>query len=166
MVDDESWNIEGSSVSLLSWRSVDTIMTVRQLKLNLYLPNPYNKRLWEDTLAKRLIKFVQAINDNERLRDLKILISTWYDFHGLSIRQAAVLDILGQIRAQGHVRVTTRGIDEKLRAALQNLDLTKKMRCDRLSQFSDRCNKSRESHWQEDGLELGKRTPAVERLLG
>jgi hypothetical protein len=131
-------------VSFLPWRCDDAITTVCHLKLNLYLPNPYDKELWESTLTKRLIKFVEAINNNERLRDLKILIATWYHFHGLSIRQAAVLDILGQIRVQGHVQVKTRSIDGKLRAALQNLDLTKKMRDDQPLKFPDRCNMSRE----------------------
>jgi hypothetical protein len=122
----------------------------------LYLPNPYDKRLWENTLTKRIIGFVQAINNNKRLRDLKILIATWYHFRDLSIQQAAVLDILGQIRVQGHVQVKTRSIDEKLRAALQNLDLTKKMRVDQTLKLSDRCNMScevigREMDWDWEG---------------
>lgn len=141
-MDDESRNAEGSLVSMLPWRSANTIMTVRHLRLDLYLPNPYDKRLWENTLIQRLIKFVQAINNGERLRDLKILIMTWYHFHGLSARQAAMLGILGQIHVRGHVQVKTRSIGGKLRAALQNLDLTNKMRDSRLSQFSDRCNRS------------------------
>jgi hypothetical protein len=143
-------------MSFLPWRCDDAIMTVRHLKLNLYLPNPYDKRLWENTLTKRIIGFVQAINNNERLRDLKILIATWYHFRGLSIQQAAVLNILGQIRVQGHVQVKTWSIDEKLRAALQNLNLTKKMRVDQPLKLSDCCNMScevigREMDWDWEG---------------
>jgi len=118
------------------------MLKLRHLRLNLYLPNPYSTMLWEDALCLRLTRFVQAIGKGGRLKDLKILIATWYHFHGITIRQAAILGTLEQIRVQGHVQVKTRSISEKLRAALQDLSLTDKMRVGQAQQPSDRCSKS------------------------
>jgi hypothetical protein len=156
IADDESPNAKGSLISMLPWRYADAITTVRHLRLNLYLPNPYDQRLWENTLTQQLIKFVQAVNNGQRMRDLKILIATWHHFHGMTAQQAAVLGILGQMHKQGHVQVKTRGMSGKLRAALQDLDLTDKMRDSRQSQFQDRSNRSyetigRDMDWDWEG---------------
>lgn len=118
------------------------MLKIRHLRLNLYLPNPYSTRLWEDALSGRLTRFVQAISNGANLRDLKILIATWYHFHGITDRQAAILTILGQICVRGRVQVKTRSISGKLRAALQDLSLTDKMRIGHALQSSDRYNKS------------------------
>jgi hypothetical protein len=144
IADDESHNAKGSLISMLPWRYADPITTVRHLRINLYLPNPYDQRLWEDTLTQQLIKFVQAVNNGQRMRDLKILIATWYHFHGITAQQAAVLSILRQIHKQCHVQIKTRGISGKLRAALQDLDLTDKTRVSRPSRSRNRGHRSHE----------------------
>jgi hypothetical protein len=123
---------------MLPWRFPDVMLHLRHLRLNLYLPNPYSTRLWEEVLSGRLTKFVQAIGNGGRLKDLKVLIATWYHFHIITIQQTAVLGILEQIRVQGHVQVKTRSISEKLRAVLQGLNLTEKMRTGHGSRFAGR----------------------------
>ena len=129
---------------MLPWRFPHVMLHLRHLRLNLYLPNPYSTRLWEEVLSGRLTKFVQAIGNGGRLKGLKILIATWHHFHIISIRHTAVLGILEQIRVQGHVQVKTRSISEKLRAALQGLNLTEKMRADHASRSPDRYSRSYE----------------------
>ena len=119
---------KGPLVSGLPWRFPDTTSTLRHLRLDIYLPNPYNTRLWNDTLARRLSKFVQSIENGVRLRDLRILIASWYHFGALSARQAAVLGILGQIHTTGHIQIKTRSLGERLRSTLRDLDLPNKMR--------------------------------------
>jgi hypothetical protein len=156
IADNESPNATGSFISMLPWRCADTITKVRHLRLNLYLPNPYDQRLWENTLTQQLIKFVQAVNNGKRMRDLKILVATWYHFRGMTAQQAAVLGILGQLHKQGHVQIKTRGISGKLKAALQDLDLTEKMRDSRPSRSQGCGNRSyegigRDMDWDWEG---------------
>lgn len=127
---------------MLPWRCPDVMLGLRHLRLNLYLPNPYSTGLWEDALFRRLTRFIQAIDNGARLKDLKILIATWYHFHGITIRQAAILGIFEQIHIKGHVQVKTRSISEKLRAALQDLNLTNKMRVGQVSQPLDHYSRS------------------------
>lgn len=123
---------------MLPWQCLNLMQRLRHLRLNLYLPNPYDTRLWDDKLSKRLAELLQAIDNGSRLEDLKILIATWYHFHGITPRQAATIAVLRQITIQGHVEVRTRSISAKLRAALQYLDLADKMRVGERSQFLDR----------------------------
>jgi hypothetical protein len=124
---------------------MNLMQRLRHLRLDLYLPNPYNTRLWDDTLFTRLAKLVQAIDNGKRLKDLKILIATWYHFHGITTRQAATLGIFKQMTIHGHVEVKTRSISAKLRAALQDLDLADKMRVGQKSQLLDRYSRAQEA---------------------
>jgi hypothetical protein len=119
---------------MLPWRCLDVITTLRHLRLNLYLPDPYSTRLWEDVLAQRLSSLVKAIDNGQRLKDLRVLIVTWHQFRDLSTRQAEVLGIFEQMQMRGHVQVRTRSIDGKLRATLHDLGLTNRMRDRRMSQ--------------------------------
>jgi hypothetical protein len=93
---------------MLPWRCLDVITTLRHLRLNLYLPDPYSTRLWEDVLAQRLSSLVKAIDNGQRLKDLRVLIVTWHQFRDLSTRQAEVLGIFEQMQMRGHVQVRTR----------------------------------------------------------
>jgi cation diffusion facilitator CzcD-associated flavoprotein CzcO len=121
-------------VSMLPWQCPDVITTLRHLRLNLYLPDPYNARLWEDVLAQQLANLIRAFDNGRRLRDLRVLIVTWHQFRDLSTRQAEMLGIFEQVHMRGHVQVKTRSIDGKLKAALHDLDLTNRMRDSRMSQ--------------------------------
>ena len=118
---------------MMPWQCPDVITTLRHLRLNLYLPDPYSVRLWEDVLAQQLANLIRAFDNGRRLRDLRVLIVTWHQFRDLSTRQAEMLGIFEQVQMRGHVQVNTRSIDEKLRAALHNLDLTNRMRDSRMS---------------------------------
>lgn len=129
---------------MLPWQCMNLTQRLRHLELNLYLPNPYNTRLWDDTLLKRLAEFLQAIDNGRRLKDLKILVATWYHFHGITARQAATLGIFKQMTIHGHMEVRTRSISAKLRAALQDLDLADKMRVGQRSQPLERYSGSQE----------------------
>ena len=115
-------------VSMLPWRCPGVITTLLHLRLNLYLPDPYSARLWEDVLAQQLANLIRAFDNGWRLRDLRVLIVTWHQFRDISTRQAEILGIFEQVHMRGHVQVKTRSIDGKLRAALHNLDLTNRMR--------------------------------------
>jgi hypothetical protein len=143
-------------VSMLPWRCLDVITTLRHLRLNLYLPDPYVTRLWEDVLAQRLSSLVKAIDNGQRLKDLRVLIVTWHQFRDLSTRQAEVLGIFEQIQMRGHVQVRTRCIDGKLRATLHDLGLTNRMRDGRMSQVSkvnqEDCKATgRDMDWEWEG---------------
>ena len=118
---------------MMPWQCPDVITTLRHLRLNLYLPDPYSVRLWEDVLAQQLANLIRAFDNGRRLRDLRVLIVTWHQFRDLSTRQAEMLGIFEQVHMRGHVQVKTRSIDGKLRAALHNLDLTNRMRDSRMS---------------------------------
>ena len=120
-------------MSMLPRRCLYVTTTLRHLRLNLYLPDPYSTRLWEDVLARRLSRSIKAIDYGQRLKDLRVLIVTWHQFRDLSTRQAEMLGIFEQVHMRGHVQVKTRSIDGKLRAALHNLDLTNRMRDSRMS---------------------------------
>lgn len=118
---------------------------LRHLRLNLYLPNPYNTRLWDDTLSTRLENFLQAVDNGRGLIDLKILIATWHHFHEITARQAAILGIFKQMTIHGHLEVRTRSISAKLRDALRGLDLTDKMRVGQKSLSFDSLSRAQEA---------------------
>ena len=119
---------------MMPWQCPDVITTLRHLRLNLYLPDPYSVRLWEDVLAQQLANLIRAFDNGRRLRDLRVLIVTWHQFRDLSTRQAEVLSIFEQMQMRGHVQVRTRSIDGKLRATLHDLSLTNRMRDSRTSE--------------------------------
>ena len=101
---------------------------LRHLRINLYLPDPYNKRLWTDGLAEQLASLIASFDNGTKLKDLRILISTWHCFRELSEWQAGVLGLLERLSVRGHTQVRSRSLDGKLRASLQQLDLTSKLR--------------------------------------
>lgn len=144
LLNERHYDAQPSLVSMLPWQCMNITQRLRHLRLNLYLPNPYNTRLWDDKLLKRLAELLEAIDNGRRLKDMKILIATWYHFHGITPRQAATIAVLRQITIHGHVEVRTRSISAKLRAALQDLDLADKIRFGQRSQPLDRHGGSQE----------------------
>jgi hypothetical protein len=101
---------------------------IRHLRIHLFLPDPYRRALWIDTLAKQLTSLIDSTANGAKLKDLRILISTWHRFRELAGWQTKVLGLLGQFRVRGHTQVRTRSLDGKLRAALGELDLASKLR--------------------------------------
>jgi len=109
------------------WHRTNIMKDIRHLRVDLYLPDPYNRRLWT-TFAKHLTSLIISADNGTKLKDMRILIATWHRFRELTEWHAEVLDSLGQFRVRGHTQVRTRSLDGKLRAALQNLDLTARLR--------------------------------------
>ena len=124
-------------VSMLPWHGPSIMKNIRHLRIDLYLPDPYNRRLWTDTLAKQLTSSVISVSNGTRLRDVRVLIATWHRFRELTEWQAEVLVLLEQLSVRGHTQVRTRSLDGKLRAALQDLDLTSKLRDASITQTAD-----------------------------
>jgi hypothetical protein len=134
LANDKRYITKGPAVSMLPWRRLDVITTLRHLRLNLYLPDPYSIRLWEDVLAQQLAKLIKAMDNGQRLKDLKVLIVTWHRIRNISTQQAKVLGIFEQMNMRGNVQVKTRSLDGKLKATLHGLDLTNRMRDGQMSQ--------------------------------
>lgn len=129
------------------WQLTLVAKNLRSLRLDLYLPDPYNKGLWTDVVAMQLQQFVASLGRKSHLRDLKILIASWHRFRDLPDWQADILGLLGQLRVRGHIEVRTRrSLDGKVKTALQSLDLTNKVR--------DR-PKSRKVECSEEVCQLG-----------
>lgn len=101
---------------------------LRDLRIDLFLPDPYKRRLWTDALTKQLIDLIMSVANGRKLKDLRILIATWHRFRELTDWQTGVLGLLEQFSVRGHTQVRTRSLDGKLRAALGELDLANKLR--------------------------------------
>ena len=113
---------------MLPWHHPSLMKDIRHLRIDLYLPDPYKRELWTDTLAKQLSSLIISVGNGTKLKDMKVLIATWHRFRELTEWQTEVLGLLGQFSVRGHTQVRTRSLDGKLRAALQRLDLTVKLR--------------------------------------
>lgn len=101
---------------------------LRHLRIDLFLPDPYKRRLWTDTLAKQLAGLIASVANGKKLKDLRILIATWHRFRELNDWQTKVLETLDQLSVRGHTQVRTRSLDGKLRASLGELDLASRLR--------------------------------------
>ena len=115
-------------ISTQPWDLRGVMKDLRHLRIHLFLPDPYRRALWTDTLVKHLTGLIESTANGTKLKDLRILISTWHRFRELTGWQTEVLGLLGQFRVQGHTQVRTRSLDGKLRAALGELDLANKLR--------------------------------------
>lgn len=69
-----------------------------------------------------------SVDNGDKLKDLKVLIMTWHCFRNLADWHADVLNLLGRMAVRGFVEVRTRSLDANLRAKLQTLVLTGKLR--------------------------------------
>jgi hypothetical protein len=122
---------------MLPWHRSSIATDLRHVRLDLYLPDPYDKRLW-NTFARQLAQFADSVANGAKLRELRVLIATWHRFHELSDQHIKVLESLGQLSVKGSVQVRTWSLDGKLRAALQDLGLTSKLRNDAVSCTTER----------------------------
>ncbi|GAB7332233.1 hypothetical protein MBLNU13_g04085t1 [Cladosporium sp. NU13] len=113
---------------MLPWHRPALMRDIRHLRVDLYLPDPYKRKLWTDTLAKQLTSLAISVGKGTKLKDMRVLIATWHRFRELAEWQAEMLGLLEQMSVRGHTQVRTRSLDGKLRAALHDLDLTSKMR--------------------------------------
>lgn len=113
---------------MLPWHHTRAPKFLRHLRLDLYLPDPYSRKLWQYDLATQLRQFVASVDEGDKLKDLRVLIMTWHRFRDLTDWQADVLGILSQMTVRGHVEFRTRSLDGKLRATLQKIDLTNQLR--------------------------------------
>ena len=125
------------SVSTLTWHRPSLMKDICHLRVDLYLPDPYNRSLWTDILAKQLTSLIVSVGNGTKLKDMRLLIATWHRFRELTEWQAEVLDLLDHLNVRGHTQVRTRSLDGKLRATLQELDLTSKLRDVSMSQNVD-----------------------------
>lgn len=141
-VNDKISNTDSPLCSMLPWHRSSVTKDLRHLRLDLYLPDPYNKKLWVATLAAQLTRLSASISGGDKLKDFRILIATWHRFRELSDWQTDVLRLLGKITLQRHVQVRARSLDVKLKAALQSLDLSSGIRLESMPcalEFIDRC---------------------------
>ena len=124
-------------VSTLPWHRPNLMEDICHLRVDLYLPDPYDRSLWTDTLTKQLTSMIVSVNNGTKLKDMRLLIATWHRFRELTEWQAEVLGLLGHLSVRGHTQVRTRSLDGKLRATLQELDLTSKLRDTFMSRNAD-----------------------------
>lgn len=115
-------------ISTVPWHQPSIMKHIRHLRVDLYLPDPYNRRLWTDELLKQLTNLTNSTVNGKKLKDMRVLIATWHRFRELTEWQAEILELLGQFSVRGHTQVRTRSLDGKLRAGLQSLDLTARLR--------------------------------------
>lgn len=104
------------------------LANLRHLRLNLYLPRQHDIALWTDKFGKQLSTFVEAVDHGQKLKDFKILIGTWHKVRELGVPQLDVLGILERLQVRGTVQVRTRSLDRDGKAAVQMLDLERRMR--------------------------------------
>jgi len=121
----------GPMLSPLPWYYNQTLLNLRLLRLNLYLPTYQDKAAWTTKLPSKLARFVNAMDRGEKLKDLRILIGTWYHHAELTKGQAAVFDVLDQMQIRGKVHLRTNNIYKSTRDSICRLDLENRMRCDR-----------------------------------
>ena len=136
--------------SMLPWHRSNVATDLRHVRLDLYLPDPYDKRLW-NMFAGQLAQLADSVANGKKLRELRVLIATWHRFRELSDQHIEVLKSLGQLSVKGRVQVRTRSLDGKLRAVLQNLGLTSKLRDDSVSGIGYRQLGGSCVDWQWDG---------------
>jgi phosphatidylserine/phosphatidylglycerophosphate/cardiolipin synthase-like enzyme len=97
---------------------------LRHLRLDISLPNPYSRKLWQTTFATQLSTFVLAIDEGVRLRSLRVLISSWHYFREVCEWQTAVLvEGLGQMEVKGNVEVRGRGFGSEVVGMLREVGL-------------------------------------------
>lgn len=110
------------------WYLPGLMKDLRHVRIDLFLPDPYKRRLWTDTLAKQLTGLIVSVANGRKLKDLRILIATWHRFRELTDWQTDVLRLLEQFSVRGHTQVRTRSLDGKLRATLGELSLASRLR--------------------------------------
>jgi hypothetical protein len=140
---------------MLPWCS-NAIVDLRRLRLDIYLPEPYNKTLWVDKLTKQLSVFMASVQNGRKLKAIRILIATWHNFRELSDWQTLALETLQQLSVRGHAETRTKSLNKKLSDSLREVDLSSKVQDPLTSHsseyFVDRCEvPGRELDWDWEG---------------
>lgn len=104
------------------------LANLRHIRLNLKLPPQHNVALWTDKLSKQLASFVAAVDCGRKLKSLKILVGTWHRLRELEQPQLDALGILGRMQVRGTLQVRTMSLDHHGKAAVQGLDLERRMK--------------------------------------
>jgi hypothetical protein len=114
--------------STLPCEDIARLQSIRYLRLNISLPNPYSRKTWQTTLASQLTDFGNAINKGHRLKEFKVLISSWHYFREICDWQTDVLaEGLGQLEVKGNVQVRGRGFEMGVRKQLGEVGLAGRM---------------------------------------
>lgn len=119
----------GPMLSPLPWYYNQTLSNLRHLRLNLFLPTWQDKSAWTTKLPTELVRFVDAMDCGEKLKDLRMLIGTWYHHAELPQSQAAAFDVLERMRVRGKVHIRTNNIYKSTKDSICQLDLENRMRC-------------------------------------
>jgi len=85
-------------------------------------------QVWSTTFPGMLQRFAVALKGGSRIKELKILIGTWYKPLILSDEHAAAFEVLGEMRIRGQVQVRTQGIFDETKNAIRAWQLEKKMK--------------------------------------
>lgn len=122
--------IVGIPLSTLPWQQTRTPSHhIRHLRLDIYLPERYSRKLWEGTFATQLASLVRALDKGQRLRELKVMIASWHDFRTLCDWQATVLlQGFGGLEVKGDVQVRGRGFSREVRREMAEIGLAGEMR--------------------------------------
>lgn len=118
----------GPLMSTLPWYNVDVFEDLRHVRLNIYLPTSHDRKAWTETFPRRLARFVQTLDQGTRLKDIRILIGTWYTFLNFSTSQSVVFDVLEKMQIRGSVQVRTKNIYRETKTSIRRLDLENRMR--------------------------------------
>lgn len=118
----------GPLVSILPWRYPNMLANLRHIRLNLKLPPQHDVALWTDKLSKQLSSFVAALDGGRKLKSLKILVGTWHKLRQLEQPQLNALGILEKMQVRGTLQVRTMSLDHHGKAAVQGLDLERRMK--------------------------------------
>jgi hypothetical protein len=90
---------------------------------------PYSQKIWQGPFASQLASFVRAVDGGHRLKDLKILISSWHYFREMRDWQIAILvQGLGVLDVRGDVQVRGRGFEREVRERIREIGLGQMMR--------------------------------------
>ena len=79
-------------------------------------------------MATQIANFVNAIDHGQRLKDFKVMISSWHYFREVCDWQTDVLaEGLGQLEVRGDVQVRGRGFETEVRKKMGGIGLGEKM---------------------------------------
>ena len=132
-VDDLASNrarLSGPLDSVVPWRYPHLMRDIRHIRLNIYLPTSHDKKAWAETFPQRLKGFVRVLEQGRRLKDLRVLVGTWYTLLNLSESQKAAFDVLEQMQVRGLVQVRAKNIYKETRESFRALELERRMKAD------------------------------------
>jgi hypothetical protein len=115
--------------SLIPHLNLTHLRSIRHLRLNLSLPNPYSRKIWQTAFARQLRNFVNAIDNGHRLKDLKVMILSWHYFREVCDWQTDVLvEAFGELEVRGDVQVRGRRFGGEVMGRMKAVGLGGRMR--------------------------------------